>query len=219
MSDSDTIIIVPAFNEETSIVKCIRSLFMYGNVVVINDGSSDQTELLARREGAIVISHERNLGYELALRSGLEYAKSHRFTYAISYDADCQHYPESVGKVLENLRCSSDIVIGNRPRFQRLSEYCFALVTHLLWGIKDPLCGLKGYRIRVISGFQFDYKFNSVGTIYAIQAAKAGSAVNNIDIPIRSRQAQTESRFGTNISAEIRIFKALYYVLLGQKHP
>ena len=64
-------IVIPAFNESATISEVVSAISALGIAIVVNDGSHDKTEQLAREAGALVVSHEVNLGYDLALASGL----------------------------------------------------------------------------------------------------------------------------------------------------
>ena len=69
----DLLILVPAFNEEKTLKKMINGIKKYGRVLVIDDGSSDQTKKIALKNGAMVLSHKKNLGYNQAINSGLKF--------------------------------------------------------------------------------------------------------------------------------------------------
>ena len=113
-----SIIIIPAYNEEESIKKVIDSIYSkYDNidVVVINDGSKDNTSIEAKKTKAIVIDLPCNLGIGGAMQTGYLYALRNNYDIAIQVDADGQHdvfYIEEMRKIIENGQ--ADMVIGSR---------------------------------------------------------------------------------------------------------
>ena len=96
-----TLIILPAYNEELQISKVIDALREHGfsRVVVINDGSTDNTELVATKCGAKVLNHAINQGLGAALSTGLESARKNNFDHVITVDSDGQHLIEDVIKI------------------------------------------------------------------------------------------------------------------------
>jgi glycosyltransferase involved in cell wall biosynthesis len=206
-----TLIIIPAYNEALCIGDVIRGLLsLKFNVAVIDDGSTDQTAVIAKLAGATVITHPVNKGYDEALQSGFDYARKNKYEYAITFDADGQHNQNDLERVVKALSIGSYMVVGVRPKFQRMGEYLSALVTDFFWGIKDPLCGLKGYRLRALSGCDKFDTYKSVGTEIMFRIAKSGVPIKNIEIDIRKRNGR--AKFGVGIWPNIRIIRAL---LLG----
>ena len=142
-------IIIPAFNEAETISKVIRSVSKLGKVIVIDDGSNDSTADVAKLCGAITISHKVNMGYEQALNTGFEHANAIGIEKIITMDADGQHKAEYVEKFVQALIENHQLVLGVRPKTQRVSERLFQRIASILWGWHDPLCGLKGYSINL----------------------------------------------------------------------
>ena len=147
MSSLKTAILIPAFNEDENIYKVVVQSQKFGHVIVINDGSTDATSIAAEKGGASVINHSCNLGYEAALNSGFQAALDQGFDYAITLDADGQHNPAIIAEFISHLDKGSDLVLGRRSSLQRWSEGVFAFVGRSLWGVSDPLCGMKAYRL------------------------------------------------------------------------
>jgi glycosyltransferase involved in cell wall biosynthesis len=108
--------VIPCFNEAGTIAPLVAALRQYHpSVMVVDDGSTDGTRLLAERAGAMVFIHERNLGKGAALRTGLSLALKQGFEWALTLDGDGQHAP---GDAPVFLRCAEQtgalLVIGNR---------------------------------------------------------------------------------------------------------
>lgn len=142
--------VIPAFNESKTIAKVIADLQNHCDVVVVDDGSIDETYQLSLASGSHVIRHSINRGYDQALDTGLKWACDQDYMFAITFDADGQHSAAFLPSFVEKLELGADIVIGVRRYTQRWAEYIFALVSKTLWGIEDPLCGMKGYRLSLL---------------------------------------------------------------------
>ncbi|HEY8515171.1 MAG TPA: glycosyltransferase family 2 protein [Candidatus Binatia bacterium] len=115
---SDSLLIIPAFNEQRSIgavIDRVRATGLELDVLVINDGSRDDTAEIARRHGATVVSHPFNLGYGAALQTGYKYAIRNGYRHLVQMDADGQHDPAYIPSLLEPVRAGeADVVIGSR---------------------------------------------------------------------------------------------------------
>jgi len=199
--------VLPALNEAASIAKVVRAIAPFAQAIVVDDGSTDGTGDLARDAGAVVVRHERNRGYDQALQSGLLHAVQHDFDCAITLDADGQHDPSLLLRFIDALSTGADLVIGARDRHQRWSEALFALVSHALWGIDDPLCGMKGYRCTFLRKAIWFDSYGSIGTELALRAARSG--VQFVQVPVPTRPRLGQSRFGGGLRANWRIFRAM----------
>ena len=104
-----------------------------------------------------------------------------------------------------------DVVIGVRKNFQRISEHIFSLVTNFIWGIKDPLCGMKGYNIKVYKKAGYFSSYDSIGTELCIKSCKLGFKM--FQTPVKTYNRYGASRFGNRIGANVKIIKALYNVI------
>lgn len=204
-------IVIPALNEEATIGNVVQKCRDYGTPIVVDDGSSDRTGEVSRIEGAEVVSHGVNRGYDAALNSGFAKALSLQCEFVITIDADGQHDPELLGKVIALLEQGADIVIGNRDRRQRFAEHCFALFTKVFYGVTDPLCGLKGYRMKVYIALGHFDSYGSIGTELALFAVRSGYRLQQIPIIVHERNGSP--RFGRLLYANYKIFRAMYLSL------
>jgi glycosyltransferase involved in cell wall biosynthesis len=113
MSDSKISIIIPVYNEADTIgdlVQQIRSLYPDAEVIVINDGSSDDSAAVASNAGAFVYSHPYNMGNGAAIKSGIRIASGDILVFI---DGDFQHDPEDIGKMIDFFP-DYDMVVGAR---------------------------------------------------------------------------------------------------------
>ncbi|WP_313354650.1 glycosyltransferase family 2 protein [Microbacterium sp.] len=117
------LIIVPAWNESQNVGNTVREILEVDptyDVLVIDDGSTDDTAEMAREAGARVINLPFNMGVGGAMRTGFTYAMRHGYKRAIQVDADGQHNPTDIGAVLSGLD-RADISIG--ARFAEIGDY------------------------------------------------------------------------------------------------
>lgn len=111
-----TLVIMPAWNEEEALPGTITELqetVPFVDLVVVNDGSTDNTSAVAREAGAFVIDLPYNMGVGAAMRTGYKYAQRMGYDYAMQVDSDGQHHPESIPSLIEAVE-DYDIVIGSR---------------------------------------------------------------------------------------------------------
>ena len=114
---SKLLIVIPAYNEEESIVSVVEELtthYPQYDYVVVNDGSRDKTAAVCRAHGYRLIDLPVNLGLAGAFQTGLRYAAENDYDCAMQLDADGQHKPEFIAPMLEALEEGNDIVIGSR---------------------------------------------------------------------------------------------------------
>jgi len=120
-------VVIPAYNAADTIGGLVRGVKRQGlPVLVVNDGSDDQTAPIASQEGAVVLSHLRNQGKGRALRTGFEYALRAQYDGVITMDSDGQHDPAEIPALIQaGERQHAGIVVGNRmatttmPLFRR----------------------------------------------------------------------------------------------------
>lgn len=156
-------VIVPAYNEATVIADVIQTskkafAKVKGfdiDVVVINDGSRDETSSEAKKGGAIVVDHILNSGAGGATLTGLAYARKHKYDIAATMDADGQHAPEDVVKGIKKIdKSPSGLLIGSRlidsegmSKTKVLGNKGLSLITKVLFGVNvtDSQSGLRIY--------------------------------------------------------------------------
>lgn len=162
------LIILPAFNEAkvisqvlAEVKKATAKLPVPAEICVINDGSQDNTALVAKNSQATVLTHVINRGLGASLSTGLAYAKVIQADFAITMDSDGQHDPDDLITVLAPLlNKQADVVIGSRrlqptgrmPLLRQLNNQAFNLLTRLLFGVvtTDSLSGFRGFNKKAI---------------------------------------------------------------------
>ncbi len=110
------LVCIPSYNAESTIENAIKACKEFTNeILVINDGSSDNTEEIARKAGVDIITHKQNRGYGGAIKTGLEEGLKRNAKVTITFDADLQHDANDIPKVIDPILSNdADIVIGSR---------------------------------------------------------------------------------------------------------
>jgi glycosyltransferase involved in cell wall biosynthesis len=206
---SDIAVVIPAFNEAGSIAAVVSGLVSRATVIVVDDASQDETAECARAAGAIVLRNERNLGYDGALDAGFDAASRAGCRFVVTMDADGQHSPQMLDAFARDLKAGATLVIGQRDEPARLSERLFSWYTRVRFGIRDPLCGMKGYDINLYrERGHFDAR-NSIGTelmLYGLRTCRRSTTT--IRVPIAPRLTG-QPRFAGVWRANYRIIRAL----------
>jgi glycosyltransferase involved in cell wall biosynthesis len=202
-------ILIPAYNEATSIGHVVRAVSPFGVPIVVDDCSTDGTGEIAGEAGASVVRHQENRGYDGALQTGFEQAASMGVDLVVTFDADGQHGADTLERMLSPLRSGeADIVLGIRARSARFSEMLFSLYTNLRFGVRDILCGLKAYRMELFHEHgRFDGT-RSIGTELALFALREGYLHATVPVAIYPR-ASGSARFGRLMQANLRILRAM----------
>jgi len=214
MNDDKIVMVIPALNEEKTIASVIANVKKYVDaVIVVDDGSTDKTAFYAEQQGAVVLSHNENHGYDKSIDDGFNLGAQIGATILITFDADGQHHPEDIPMILEPITTgTADVVVGKRPYRARIAEYLFALIGKLKANIDDPLCGLKAYSIKVYNDVGHFDTIKSIGTQLMFEASKRDYRITQRDITLNSRH--DEPRFGTRLIANWKIFKAILKILV-----
>lgn len=160
------LVMIPAFNEAANIVQVIEKVHRVvpdADILVINDGSRDATEFLARSAGAHVVSHPFNMGYGAACQTGFKYACREDYDYVVQMDGDGQHEPTSILDLLATVRQDGvDVVFGSRwlgvsnykgPLIRKFGKFFFAFIASKITKhkITDPTTGFQALGKRVVN--------------------------------------------------------------------
>jgi len=200
-------IVIPALNESLTIAGIVEAVRKYGIPIVVDDGSTDNTATLALESGAVVVVHEINQGYDDALNSGFKKAAELGLKIIITVDADGQHNPLLIQRFIDAIDSGADIVVGIRSSRQRIAEDFFAWYTAFRFGVDDPLCGMKAYRLSVYRDLGHFDSYGSIGTELTIFAAKNGYQLQQIAFDVFERTGV--SRFGQSFKGNCKIIRAM----------
>lgn len=209
---SKVAIVIPAYNEAVTITHVVQDILKYGEIIVVDDCSSDATGSLAEAAGAVVVRHHSNQGYDRALNSGFIEANRRGCLYAITFDADGQHSAIFIEQFLVYLKQGYDLVLGKRPDYARLAERFFAFYTKIRFGLYDPLCGMKGYNMSLYNERGCFDSYQSIGTELALYGLLKKKSFVQPYIHITKREGT--SRFGQRWKANYKILRAMFFSLL-----
>ena len=213
------LIIVPAYNEEKSLPGVIRDI--RGNVpgvdiLVVNDGSRDSTEMVAHDLGVRVLGLPFNLGIGGAMQTGYRYAEQNGYDIAIQFDGDGQHVATEVKALLNELQQGrADIVVGSRflqpgdyrpSFFRKLGIWIFSTVLSAILGMRvtDTTSGFRAANRRVIEFFARTYPEDYPEVESLVLLHRAGLTIGEVPVVMRDR---TEGR------SSITPIRSAYYMI------
>lgn len=200
----NTIVVIPSYNESRTIGGIVRHIVGMGmTVLVIDDGSIDNTERIALDNGAMVIRHRRNLGKGFSVREGIRHVlKKTNFEWMIMMDGDGQHHPEDIAALMDCTHNEEvDIVIGNRmlqtstmpsARYWTNKFMSWVISGICKQEIPDTQCGFRLIRTHILKMLKLTSQKYDIESEMLMQAA-------NHDMKIASVQIQTI--YGEEISA------------------
>jgi len=191
------IIGIPAFNEERNIASIITKLRSISDTIVVcNDGSSDLTSEIAERMGAVVINHEKNLGYGGAIRSIFLKAKELDGDILVTFDADGQHRIEDIENVITPIvEEKADLVIGSRfldesekevPQYRKVGIKVITKITNasIKEQITDSQSGFRAYSKKVVDELNPSELGMGISTEILIKASTKNFKITEVPIKI-----------------------------------
>jgi glycosyltransferase involved in cell wall biosynthesis len=202
-----TLAIIPCRNEEATIGSLILKTKRFVNqVLVVDDGSEDDTKKIAKDAGATVISHKKNRGKGAAIRTGFQYARDNKFDYVVTMDGDGQHNPLEIPALLENVvNNGHDISIGYRvgndsemPMWRRVGKRVLDYTTSMGTGgyVTDSQCGFRAFNKKAYESIAPKLKGEafSVESEQLIQAHQLGLKVVNTNVTCKYEDLDTSTK-------------------------
>ncbi len=225
-----TLVIIPAFNEAEAIAHVIGDVRNHcaHDIVVIDDGSADDTAARAAAVGARVLRHPCNLGIGAAVQSGYLYALRNGYDFVVRQDGDGQHDPSYIPALVSILeRGESDIVVGSRflarEGFQstlvrRLGIVILSVVSSLI-GTRttDPTSGYWALNRRAFAVLATSHPDDYPETEALFIAAAAGCRTSEIPVVMRERETGRSS-IGALYSGFYMV-KVILALLIGHVRP
>jgi glycosyltransferase involved in cell wall biosynthesis len=233
-----TLVFIPAWNESASIGAVVADVHRHlpaADVLVVDDGSTDATTATARQCGVLVATLPFNQGLGAALQTGYLYALREGYDFCAHLDADGQHPPSEVARLLEVVEADrADLVIGSRyrdpeaeaslddykPTFSRrigINFFRFFLTLATRQRFTDTTSGMRAANRRVMSLFSENYS-PDFAEIESLQlAVREGLRVE--EVPVRMLERAGGSSFLTPLRSAFFIFKGVVVLLVGQFKP
>lgn len=218
-ADLRTLIVIPVFNEQQFVTRVVQEVRRYADdVLMIDDGSTDQTPALLAREPVDVIRHSHNRGYGQSLIDAFRWAQCYRYDWLISMDCDEQHEPASLPAFYRAIGADeADVISGSRylaphldddappPERRAINATIKDMVNkHLGLGITDAFCGYKAYRVKTLAQLKIDETGYAFPLQFWVQAAANDLRV--IEVPIRLIYNDPNRSFGGRLdNAEQRL--------------
>jgi len=217
-------VVIPAYNEASAIGKVIRDIkdalkksHINATILVVNDSSKDDTAVIARKNGAIVINHILNSGAGGATATGLSYADQKGFLIAATMDADGQHRASDVVNGIKLLiKGNADLLIGSRlidktgmSKVKVFGNKGLSFITYLLFGVNstDSQSGLRIFSRRALE----ELRWKTSGYEFCSEMLWRAKQLNmNIDeYPIKAIYTEYSKSKGQNNWNAVNIIKSL----------
>ncbi|MBI4280774.1 glycosyltransferase family 2 protein [Candidatus Uhrbacteria bacterium] len=214
------IAVIPAYNEAKTIGGVVQATLPFVDaVLVVDDGSSDETGTVAAGAGARVVRHVLNRGLGATLGTGIQAAVRAGASYVVTLDADGQHDPQEIEKLLNPLRRDlADVVLGSRllisvgmPPARRIANQLGNLLTFLLFGIfvTDSQSGFRAFNRQAAAVIRL--RSNRMAVSSEIVAEIGRHDLRLAEVPVRPIYTEYSLSKGQNFRVGLR---TLYHLLL-----
>lgn len=190
-----TCVLIPTYNESLHIASLIEEIKPYiGDIVVIDDGSSDATAEIARRHGATVIQNTQNQGKGRSLAIGFQYCMKKGVEAILTMDGDGQHLPTDIPRFLSAAKnLDAGIILGNRlanpkgmPLVRLITNHCMSWIISKIshQKIPDTQCGFRLMKKKAIESIRLTTSNYETESEILIQAAKNGITILSVPITV-----------------------------------
>lgn len=218
----DIFIVIAAFNEERMIGEVVKGVKKagFGYVVVVDDGSTDRTGEVAKREGAVVLKHRFNLGQGAAIQTGLDFAKINNADIVVTYDADGQFNPKEIKRLIKPIiEGKTDVALGSRflgetidmPLIRKVLLKTAIVFTGIFSDIEltDTHNGFRAFNKKAIKKIQI--KQNGMAHASEIIDQIVANKLKYKEIPVTIRYNDYSKKKGQKTIGAVKIFIDLLF--------
>ena len=209
------VVLIPAYNEYSSLKKILEKIYRKYPIVIINDCSEDNTKNLKKDfKNLKILNNIKRLGYEHNLIKGINYILKQKYKYVVTFDADGEHHIDNLKKVKSLVKKNNDcdMFIGERSLLNRVSERIISISFYFKFNIKDPLSGFKIYKTSSLKELN-KFKNNNLFLVDLVfMFIKMQKKIKNFKIKsvnIKRRQ----SKVGSFFYANFKILKCLKFIV------
>lgn len=222
MASKNAFVVLPAYNESSVVSQVIDEIKKHGysNIIVVDDGSTDDTFKRAKEKGAIAVRHILNRGKGAAIKTGITAAKILNAERVVTFDADGQHEPGDIDKALALLD-EYDVVLGRRnfgerhiPHHKKVGNFLGNVLTWMVFGlwVADSQSGMRAYSKKamdLIDTTADRYEYDS-----EIMREIVRNDLSYVEMPIRVRYTEYSQKkpnrqsFSSAVETVIRLLLA-----------
>ena len=215
----DLVFVIPCFNEEKTIGSLVNSIKSMGDVLIIDDCSSDNSFKEGTKNKALIYKNKINIGYHKSLLKGILLAKRNGYKYCITLDADKQHPINEIPRIYSLLKTNIKLVHTIRGSIDRPGEIFLSFISNLILKIKDPISGFRGYAIKSFpdSFIENQSNIDLIGmNLLLFTVLNKNKEYKCIEIKTKKRV--DKSRYGIGLKTNLKIikvtFKIIYFFLI-----
>lgn len=212
-----TLIIIPAYNESESLPLVIKNILSLNlsdtDILVVDDGSSDKTFLLAKNLGVKVLRHCLNRGQGASLKTGIDFCLKNDYQIAVFFDADGQMDHLEIPLLLKNLNADCQVVLGSRrlgqtinmPIMRKLVKYLALIFTRLTTGLKltDTHNGFQAWSVEALKKIELHQDGYAHASQLLQQIAK--NRLKYCEVPVTIKYTDYSRRRGQSLWGAIKI--------------
>jgi glycosyltransferase involved in cell wall biosynthesis len=211
------VVLIPTYNQASHIRHLIKEVRKYvEDVVIVDDGSCDNTAELAKKENAVVIRHSHNKGKGASLHTGIDYLSDKDYKILITMDGDGQHLPEEIPLFINFYeKYDADLIVGNRmhnlanmPVIRRLTNKIMSNIISKICHqeIPDSQCGFRLIKKKLLDEINLTYSNYEIESELLIRASRLGYKIDQVPITTVYKQ---EKSYINPIIDTIRFIKLL----------
>ncbi len=221
ITPAKTIILIPAYNGASQLEKLItqiKALVPEIDILVVNDGSTDETSSIVKNQNCIVLTNDTNQGKGYSLKRGFVYAVDKEFDYLITIDADLQHCPEDIPRFISNAEedqiaiGTRDLSVGNMPLSRWLSNNLTSLMVSVFGGkvIRDSQSGFRMFDLKVLRKMKAESNRFDFESELLFQTGLFNTKIKEVSIrTIYNNEKSSISHFGDTIRFIRQIWKRI----------